>query len=224
MVGVVSSVSGTGQAVTAEAGASQTALSNNYELFLRILTTQIKEQDPLDPVDASEYTSQLVQYSSVEQQIKTNDQLGSLLSAIESSASLNFVNYIGTEIVASGNTAQLAGESASWSYNAPEDGEALIQIVNSLGSVVYEGKHDLQRGKHEFVWDGKGKNGISNPDGNYGIAIYQLDDNGDPAVQVPTEFKGIVDGVEFFGSSAVLTVGGTYVPVSEVYSVRRPAN
>ncbi len=224
MVGQVSSVTGTGQAVNAEAAGSQSALSNNYELFLKILTTQIKEQDPLDPVDASQYTSQLVQYSSVEQQIKTNDQLGSVLSAIQSSASLNFVSYIGTEIVAAGNTAQLADDRASWTYTAPDDGEALIQVVNSQGSVVYEGKHDLQRGKHEFVWDGKGKNGVPNPDGNYGIAIYQLDDNGDPATVVPTEFKGIVDGVEFFGDSAILTVGETFVPISEVYSVRRPAS
>ena len=62
-----------------------TGLSNNYELFLSILTTQIQNQDPLDPTDSSKYTEQLVQYSSVEQQIRTNDQLSDLLQVMASS-------------------------------------------------------------------------------------------------------------------------------------------
>ena len=109
-----------------------TGLSNNYELFLSMLTTQIQNQDPLDPTDSSKYTEQLVQYSSVEQQIRTNDQLSDLLQVMASSTASSYVSYLGTNVVASGNTTELKSGEASWTYDAGEGGKARVDFSGAV--------------------------------------------------------------------------------------------
>lgn len=211
------SVSASG--ASASSSSAKTALDNNYELFLSILTTQIQNQDPLDPMDSSKYTEQLVQYSSVEQQIKTNDQLGGMLQIMAASTASSYVSYLGTSVVASGATTQLQSGEANWTYNAEEGGEALVEIRNSMGAVVYQGKETLSQGKNSYTWDGRTSAGSTAPDGQYSIDLVQVDDKGQPVRQVQTEVKGVVEGVEFTGSGALLTVGGAKIPASAVISV-----
>ncbi|WP_306029395.1 flagellar hook assembly protein FlgD [Stappia sp. MMSF_3263] len=210
---------GSGSAGSGSSITSMSALSNNYELFLSILTTQIKNQDPLDPMDSSKYTEQLVQYSSVEQQIKTNDQLGDLLGVMAATTASSYVSYLGTNVVASGATTQLSDGEANWTYDSPSSGKAKIEIRNELGAVIYTADADLSSGRNAYTWDGTTTAGSAAPEGNYTISIGRYDEKGNPSIPVATEVSGTVEGIEFTSSGAVLTVGGVRIPASAVISV-----
>jgi flagellar basal-body rod modification protein FlgD len=210
-----------GSAGATSTSSSLSALSSNYELFLSILTTQIKNQDPLDPMDSSKYTEQLVQYSSVEQQIKTNDQLGNLLSVMAATTASSYVNYLGTNVVASGATTQLKDGEATWAYDSPSSGKARVEIRNNLGAVVYAGDVDLAEGRDTFTWDGRTTAGSLAEEGNYSITIGRYDANNRPTVPVATEVEGTVEGVEFTGSGAILLINGSRIPAGSVISVGR---
>ena len=215
----ISGSGGSGGATTTSS--SLTALSNNYELFLSILTTQIQNQDPLNPMDSSKYTEQLVQYSSVEQQIKTNDQLGDLLSVMAATTASSYVSYLGTNVTAAGNTTSLKDGEAEWTYDTPEAGKARVEVRNNLGAVIFSEDADLSYGRNTYSWDGRTTAGSTAPDGEYTISIARYDANNRPTVPVATEISGTVDGIEFTSSGAVLKIGGVYVSASSVLSVNR---
>lgn len=219
---MTTSISGSGTSGGATTTSSSlTALSNNYELFLSILTTQIKNQDPLNPMDSSKYTEQLVQYSSVEQQIKTNDQLGDLLSVMAATTASSYVSYLGTNVTAAGNTTSLRDGEAEWTYDTPESGKARIEVRNNLGAVIFSEDADLSYGRNTYSWNGRTTAGSTAPDGEYTISIARYDANNRPTVPVATEISGTVDGIEFTSSGAVLQIGGVYVSASSVLSVNR---
>lgn len=217
----ISEQSSAAAAAARQTSSAKSALDSNYELFLSMLTTQIQNQDPLDPTDSSKYTEQLVQYSSVEQQIKTNDQLGDLLQVMASSTASSYVSYLGTTVVASGSTTQLKSGEASWTYDAGEGGKARVEVRNSLGAVVYSADTTLSQGRDTFEWDGRTSAGSQAPDGEYAITIGRYDANDAPSIRVPTEVSGTVDGIEFTSGGAVLTVGGARIPANAVISVNR---
>lgn len=217
-----SGISGSGTSGGATTTSSSlTALSNNYELFLSILTTQIRNQDPLNPMESAQYTEQLVQYSSVEQQIKTNDQLGDLLSVMAATTASSYVSYLGTNVTAAGNTTSLKDGEAEWTYDTPEAGKARIEVRNNLGAVVFSEDADLSYGRNSYSWDGRTTAGSTAPEGEYTISIARYDANNRPTVPVATEISGTVDGIEFTSSGAVLQIGGVYVSASSVLSVNR---
>ena len=217
-----SGISGSGTSGGATTTSSSlTALSNNYELFLSILTTQIQNQDPLNPMESAQYTEQLVQYSSVEQQIKTNDQLGDLLSVMAATTASGYVSYLGTNVTAAGNTTSLKDGEAEWTYDTPEAGKARVEVRNNLGAVVFSEDADLSYGRNSYSWDGRTTAGSTAPDGEYTISIARYDANNRPTVPVATEISGTVDGIEFTSSGAVLQIGGVYVSASAVLSVNR---
>lgn len=218
-------------AVTGVTAASQTtglansdasALSANYEMFLTLLTTQLKVQDPLDPMNADEFTQQLVQYSSIEQQIKMNANMEDLIASVESSNAANMVSYIGTEVVADGVQSVLRNGQATWEYEAGKGAEkAEITIRNSGGAIVFSEKIDIAEGEGSYVWNGRTTGGAEAPKGNYSITIKATKESGD-AVSVDTKSTGIVEGVDMSGTEPALLIGGSLVPISSVRSVRAP--
>ena len=215
MTEVSSSTSTTGAAASQ---ASTTSLMGNYELFLSLLTTQIQNQDPLDPMDSSEYTNQLVQYSSVEQSIQTNAHLEDLVAAMTASQASSYVNYLGAEVTASGNTAGLSNGEATWAYTASEDVTGTVEIRNAGGAVVYEGDVTLSAGTSKYKWNGVTNSYSDAPDGTYSVSFDVKNTNGD-ASSVSTEIKGIVEGVDMSSDDVILKVGGADVPVSSVKTV-----
>lgn len=218
----ISSASGTGG--TSTTSNANSALGDNYELFLTLLTTQLRNQDPLDPADPSEFTNQLVQYSSVEQAILTNQNLEDLIAKVSADEAYNLVGYIGSEVTAAGNETQLTNGSAVWEYNVPADAtDAKIEIYNSAGALVYSEEQDLTKGSQTYTWDGKTTGGTDAPAGTYSIKFTATDAN-DNALAVTTEVKGIVDGVDLSGSTPYLLVGDSRIPASAVTKVETPAS
>ncbi|PZU95482.1 MAG: flagellar hook capping protein [Chelatococcus sp.] len=199
---------------------SSNAIAGNFDQFLSLLTTQLKNQSPLDPLDTNQFTAQLVQFAGVEQQLKTNETLTSLLSLNSASTAINAVNFVGTTIEAEGKTALLAAGKAAWKINVPRAASATITIKDAKGSTIQTMTKGLSAGDQTFSWNGVTSTGATAPDGPYTITIDATDAAGQ-AVTATTRISGVVEGVDFSGSSMSLKIGELSVPVEQVKSVVR---
>jgi len=215
----VDGVSGSSSS-TSSTSTSRTTIADNFDTFLSILTTQLQNQNPLDPLDTNQFTAQLVQFSGVEQQLKTNDFLESLLLSTQNSFMADAVSYIGKQVTASGETGELKDGGAYWSFKAEANvANAHVTIKNEKGQVVYTETGSLEAGAGNFLWDGIGSDGNTQPDGLYTIAIEGTDLAG-KKVNVSTSSVGVVTGVDFSGSEPMLTVGSQKMALKDVTDVR----
>ena len=117
----VSAITGAVQTGAAKTNSSSQTLSADMDTFLTLLTTQLKYQDPLDPMDTAEFTNQLVQYSSVEQAIQMNSKLDNLLSLNISNLGAQAVSYIGKTAQVLGDVMPLEGGKAKATYTLDKD-------------------------------------------------------------------------------------------------------
>ncbi|MBU1336895.1 MAG: flagellar hook assembly protein FlgD [Alphaproteobacteria bacterium] len=216
----VDGVSGTS---TSQMSSSRATIADNFDTFLSILTTQLKNQNPLDPMDTNQFTQQLVQFTGVEQQLKTNEFLETLMLSGQNTAKSDAVSYIGKEVTSSGKTGELTGSNAAfWAYSAEANAaNATITIKDASGQTVYNQTGPLQSGPGTFRWDGKGSDGNMKPNGIYTIDIKGKDANGKD-VKISTASIGIVTAVDFTGDVPVLTVGSRRVTITDVTDVRIP--
>ncbi|PZO04553.1 MAG: flagellar hook capping protein [Hyphomicrobiales bacterium] len=212
-----SSTATTTSATTVSGGAS---IANNFDQFLTLLTTQLKNQSPLDPLDTNQFTAQLVQFAGVEQQLKTNETLTSLLSLNSAGTATSAVGFIGSTITADGATTRLEDGEAEWQVNVPRGGSATITIKNANGSVVQTLTKSLVAGDQTYKWDGTTSTAQKAPDGEYTITIDAKDTAG-AAMTATTKISGVVDGVDFTGSIPTLKIGAISVPIDQVKSVVR---
>lgn len=218
----VSGTSGTSGTSSTSSGVtgSTSGIANNFDQFLTLLTTQLKNQSPLDPLDTNQFTAQLVQFAGVEQQLKTNETLGSLLSLSAAGTATNAVGFIGSTITADGTMTRLANGKANWKVNMASAGTATITIKNSSGSVVQTMTRTLTAGDQTFSWDGSTSLGTSAPDGEYSISIDAKNVLGE-SITAKTQVSGVVDGVDFTSSIPMLKIGSITVPIDKVKSVVR---
>ncbi|CAM5195407.1 Basal-body rod modification protein FlgD OS=Bosea thiooxidans OX=53254 GN=SAMN05660750_00574 PE=3 SV=1 [Bosea thiooxidans] len=214
-----SGTSGTSNTNNTVSGAT-TGIANNFDQFLLLLTTQLKNQSPLDPLDTNQFTAQLVQFAGVEQQLKTNETLGSLLSLSAAGTATNAVGFIGAKITADGTTTRLIDGKAEWKVNMSSAGTANITIKDSKGNVVQTATKTLVAGDLTYSWDGTTSIGSKAPDGEYTITIDAKNVAGE-AVTAKTQISGIVDGVDFTSSIPMLKIGSISVPIDKVKSVVR---
>jgi flagellar basal-body rod modification protein FlgD len=198
---------------------STAGLASNFQTFLTLLTTQLQNQNPLDPLDTNQFTAQLVQFAQVEQQLKANDQLTSLVALQKTAQSTQALNFVGSTVAVDGSTVAFNG-SATWNLNAAKDANATITISNSAGQEVYNGGYSLKSGNASFVWDGKGNDGTQWPAGNYKMTVSAKDSQGQP-VTVSTEIQGVVDSVDLTASPALLSMGGNNYTVDQIKRVIR---
>jgi len=202
---------------------SRSTIAGNFDTFLSILTTQLQNQNPLDPLDTNQFTAQLVQFSGVEQQLKTNEFLEALLLNTQTSYRADAVSYIGKEVTASGETAELKDGGAYWAYNAETNvANATVTIKDASGNTVYTENGSLNAGGGAFLWDGVGSDGATQPDGVYTISIAGTNLAGN-TVKISTSSVGVVTAVDFSGSEPMLTVGNNKIALSDVTSIRQVA-
>jgi flagellar basal-body rod modification protein FlgD len=200
--------------------ASASRLADSQETFLKLLTTQLKNQDPLSPLDANQFTAQIVQMTGVEQQIYSNQLLEQLVN--QGGAGLqNSVGLIGKTVAMIGDTNTLVGGQASWAYDQTANAADVdLEIVDSTGRLVWQGKaSDTNAGRHPFVWDGKDLSGAQRPDGGeYRLIVSAKDSNG-AAVSTTTYFTGVATAVETNAGETDLFVGRTRAPLSSLVGV-----
>lgn len=213
------SVSGvSGSSSSSSTSLDRSKIAGNFDTFLQLLTTQLRNQNPLDPLDTNQFTQQLVQYSQVEQQLKTNDYLSALVTANANAAQVGAVSYIGKTITASGTRSELVNNKATWNFNLAANANVTATIKDANGNIVYTEKGAMKSGSGQFVWDGTTSTGKKAAAGTYTIQMQALDGEG-KAVTITTETTGTVTGVDFTGSEPVLLVGNSRLNLSSVTKV-----
>ena len=189
-------------------GAASKTLSADMDTFLTLLTTQMQYQDPLDPMDASEYTNQLVQYSNVEQAIQTNSKLDKLLSLSIYNLGVQATGYVGKTVQVLGDTMPLDDGVAKATYTLSKNvQETVITVKDTDGNVVYSTSGEKTAGTHDFEWDGKNTAGAQLPDGAYQILISAKAANGEADASVTTTVFGRVTGVASDDNGIYLGLG-----------------
>src|SRR4030081_2316288 len=137
---VVSAPGTTSADKTTTASTATTGIADNFQTFLTLLTTQLQNQNPLDPLDTNQFTAQLVQFAGVEQQLKQSEQLKTLIAIEKSAQSTQALVYVGNTVAVDGNKAQFDG-SATWNIEAPKDTNATVTITNAAGQNAYSGAY-----------------------------------------------------------------------------------
>jgi len=202
------------------------SLVQNFDTFLKLLTTQLKNQDPLSPMDSTQFTQQLVQMSGVEQQLLTNDLLKQISSNTGAGVS-TAVGLIGKQVKAVSGNAQLANGQAAWSYNLPADAASVtLEVVDSKGT-MYHAENlsgaQLKAGDHDFTWNGKDMTGTKAPDGVYTLRLTAKDASG-TNIATTTYVQGVVSSVEQSNGSTLISVGPTKVDWSTVKSITQASS
>lgn len=198
---------------------SSKQVSETYQTFLSLLTAQMRNQDPLSPTDPSQWTSQLVQYSSVEQQLLTNSLLSNLVG--NGGDMSNAVSFIGKQVDGNYDKTELSGGEAKWSYNLPVDAAKVeATVTNAAGNVIWTGPlSGLKAGTNSFTWDGRNLSGNAVPGGTYSLSLKASNASGE-ALNAKPVVSGTVSGVERLDGITLLRVGNTRVPVDSISSVQ----
>ena len=208
----------TSSAASAASSAAAPNLAGNFNEFLQLLTTQLQHQDPTSPLDPNQFTQELVQFSSVEQQINTNTSLTTMIALQQTQQAASALQFIGANVAVSGTTAQLANGQASWNYSVTQPATASINILDSSGTTVYSTSQTVQPGSQSFVWNGMDGQGNSFPSGPYTISISAVGTSGQ-SVPVTTQIQGVVTGVDVSKNPPNLTIAGQAYPLNQITQV-----
>jgi len=202
--------------------AASNTLSADMNTFLTLLTTQLKYQDPLDPMDTAEFTNQLVQYSSVEQAIQTNSKLETLLTVNMANLGAQAVSYIGKVAQVVGDVMPLEGGQAKATYTLDKNVVSSVVAVKDMnGNIIYSETGNTTSGTHEFLWDGKDKNGNQLEDGAYQIVVTTNVTSGETEANVITTIFGKVTGVASDSNGVYVGLGDSVTAsLGDILTVR----
>lgn len=216
----VAAVSGSGTLLS-----SGKSLAGSFDTFLQLLTVQLQQQDPLSPMDSTEFTNQLVQFASVEQQIEANDQLGRLNQLMQSSSLTSGLGYLGTDVVAELPGVRLGSSGDAAMPYALEDRAAklTVTVLDAAGRTVLRRElTDVSPGARTFTWDGRGGTGLRQPAGDYRVTIEAVDTAG-AAVAVDRAIRGTITGIEPGATGLQVVVSGNVIPTTAIREVSRPS-
>jgi flagellar basal-body rod modification protein FlgD len=195
-------------------------LAENFDTFLTLLTEQLKNQDPLSPLDSNEFVGQLVQFSGVEQQINQNKNLESLLNLNAANSATSAVGFIGKEVDVLGPTTALSNGSARWTYSSADGAaEVTVLVKDANGKIVFQTNGDTARGDQTFVWDGKDNLGAQLADGQYDLEVSALDGQGN-LLSTTVSTRQIITGADFSGTEPALLVGNNRISFADILTVR----
>jgi flagellar basal-body rod modification protein FlgD len=207
---------------TSNSSNSNSMVAQNFDSFLTLLTTQLKNQNPLEPLDTNQFTQQLVQFAQVEQQMKQNDQLTTLVTLQKATQTTTAISFLGATATVDGATAKLDNNMASWGFKSDKASTAVVNIKSANGQLAYTGTFTVNAGQQQFTWDGKGNDGSSWPTGNYTLSVTAKDASGQ-SVAISTEVSGKVDAVDLTQNPPMLTIGGQQFSLDKIKQVVRPS-
>ncbi|MBT3234359.1 MAG: flagellar hook assembly protein FlgD [Bdellovibrionales bacterium] len=199
---------------------AQDKLKKDLNQFLNLLVTQLQNQDPLEPLDANEFTAQLVQFASVEQQIYQNSNLEKLVGMQQTSQVGSMVNYLGTTIEAEGGAFNLDNGAAKFSYNLEKGAvESTMTIQDAAGKTVWTTAASTDAGKQIYNWDGSKSDGTKAPDGAYKVTISAKDQAGNLINVAQTAF-GRVTGAGANAGQVTLSMGAVDIAMEKILNVQ----
>lgn len=201
-------------------------LAQDFDDFLVLLTTQLQNQDPLSPMESTEFTNQLVQFSQVEQQINMNQKLTQMLSLQLAGTANVALGYVGLDISYLGDLFYFNGADSReirYALNSQAT-ENKVYIKNAeTGDIVRTLDGELASGTHKIEWDGTDDNGDPVEPGNYRVSVEALDENNE-GIETSTVISGRVTGIESVnGVIQLLLEGDGIVPVSSVLNAKQPS-
>lgn len=221
---MVSDVTTTSALTNAQRTQNQSiTLADDFSQFLQLLTTQLQNQDPLEPLDSNEFTNQLVQFSQVEQQINANSKLDDLVALQLNNAITSSLGYVGLDIsYISAEVAYEQGRPTTIEYNLEGAAQTSnINIFNEEGNLVFSGDGETDAGVHEFTWNGTDFLNNQLPSGTYTVSIDALDAT-ENVVETTTVVTGKVKGVEQQNGVVFALVGERAVPITQILNAVRP--
>jgi len=185
--------------------------------FLQLLVTQLKYQDPLDPMKNDEFIAQTAQFSALEQMQQVNENITMQSGLHRQVVNASTVQYIGKSVLAPGNTIELtAGQPAQFGADVPTAANLTVDITDRFGRVVDTLQLSTnQADRLEIEWDGHDANNQPLPSGTYGFKIKGINSLGDMVLPVAL-MKGKVSGVSYQGDKAMLSVNGKLIAPAEV--------
>ena len=195
-------------------------LGSDYQMFLKLLTTQLQNQDPMNPMDTSQYTQQLVQYSQVEQSIQQNTTLKSILASLGTQNLTQASSLIGRQVETNSAAAGLAaGSPAQWNWSAPRNVSSLVAtITDSRGVIVDTRTVDATGANGTFSWDGLNSKGKQADPGTYTVSFKAADSNGTSLTVTPHAI-GKVSDVQLANGAVLVTVNGMQVSSSDLVRI-----
>ena len=194
------------------------SLTTNYSDFLDMLTTQLKDQDPTSPMSSDDFTSELVQFAGVEQQIQTNTNLGSLISLSQDQQLSQSSDLVGKSVSVTGSTVPLQNSAASVNFTTRSAEPVAIAITNSGGQLVKEATMTSAAGGNTFKWNGTDVNGNTVPDGPYTVAVETVDGTGNTTA-IPFTSTATPTAIQKSGSGFTVSFGATTLDLSNVESL-----
>ncbi len=203
----------------ATTAAAQQSLAGDQQTFLTLLTTQLKNQDPLSPVDSNQFTQQLVAMTGVQQQITTNTLLQQL---VDNQAGLgDSVGLIGKLATATTPTTTLQNGQANWLFSLNGTAaNATLQVLDSGGNLVWQGApNSLSPGEQSFTWNGQNLSGVQQPDGGTYTLQITAGDSGGGAVTSQIYQRGVVTSIQGLNGTTMVGMNGAVVPLSSVTGV-----
>lgn len=198
--------------------ASRKQIASNFQDFLKLLTTQLQNQDPTAPLDTNQFTQQLVQFAQVEQQLATNQNLDRLIRLQETTQLTALTPLIGRTVEAESNALALQDGTARGVYTIRSDATAVvITIRDQSGRTLVQSPGDRRAGRHEFSWDGRDSSGRRWPDGVYSVRVDVQ--YGSASEAAPVNVIGRVTGAERVDGTLRLAMGGLTLDTSSIRAV-----
>lgn len=210
-----SAASGSGAATNSALG----SLSGNLTNFLSLLMTQLKNQDPTSPMDTNQFTSQLVQYSSVEQQINTNTNLTNLITATQSNTILQSTALVGKQVTATNDHLTLQDSKSQIHFNASSAQPLTITVTSDSGEKILQTNVKATAGNNDWSWDGTNTGGRTVADGSYKVSV--VDQTG---TALPTTVTGTVTGMQRTSTGVNAVLGMLQTEVGTIQTVVTPAS
>lgn len=196
---------------------SEEAIEQQKIEFLNILLTQLENQNPLDPMDTTEYTNQLVMYSQLEQQLETNQGVKDLNSTAQSNTSTMALSYVGNQVELQTNIAPVSDNSAAWNYYVEGLASSVdLTVTNEAGDILHTESGAIGTGTQNFELDTTSLN-VSEGEALY-LSIAAIDGN-DERLNVSTTSLATIDGVTGDGTNTYLTAGSITFRLSDILKI-----
>jgi flagellar basal-body rod modification protein FlgD len=217
--GLTSAVSGgSGSSNSSTSQTALASLTSNFNQFLSLLTTQLKNQDPSSPLDTNQFTQQLVEFAGVAQQVTTNQSLTQLIQLTQSGEILNSSSIVGKQVDVNSTQMPLQAGTAELRFTAKAAGPVAIAVYTGNNQQVATATFQATAGSNTWNWNGQDATGTQLPDGPYKVAVEGLDASGNPVAQ-PFTVVGTATGVQIQNGAVMLQMGAESVDFSAVQSV-----
>jgi flagellar basal-body rod modification protein FlgD len=202
---------------TATAGPTQTLGEND---FLKLLTAQMQAQDPLNPMDSTNFAAQLAQFSSVEQLTNINTKLATMTASQASLQNTMASGLIGKKVTVTGNTVTLNGQAVMPYTLSGDASKVTVSVYDATGALVKTAMQSQEAaGDNSYTWDGKDQNGNTLPAGRYTFAVSAVDASGQTITATPLA-SGIVTGITFNNNVTYLTIDNALqVQLGDVHEI-----